>query len=751
MRQRLYLDRVAVFFSILFWALGTSLGLADETPTPESSVPNSPATFRAEVYGLFQWSTEADPGNLNPFDPADCSFDTVFTRPDGTRVQVPGFYDQDFEGGDQLHSSGKPKWTVRFCPALPGAYTFTPSLRIGKKTMNLPPATLVAAESQNPGFIQPGSPNNLYFGLTSGGSFYPVGLSVAWTSREKLLEDYEDYFKKLHENGANFTRVWNCEWDLPLEGIINDPWLGSCSLGRYNLQTAWRMDRLFELARQYGIRIILTISTYSEIMMEKGPWNEQAWLRNPYNSKNGGPCGNPWDFFINSKAKIFFKNRLRYLAARWGWCPGLFALELANEVNAPPDWVKEMADTFLSNDPNRHMVTISQGFPWGKPYDASRVFSQGEIGYSQKHYYGHGYSGWDMAEEVHLSSLEMTSRYEKPFFFEEIGLDGLKDDADYDTQGLGIHLHNALWAGVASLSAAAPLSHWKEYVSKRGLFWEFKAVAAFANSVDWVSESWKPLVATQTLVEPGDKPSDLELPGDGDWEAKNSKPMTVHSDGTVSGSFASFMKTTAREGIPIKLELDGTRGVTLTLRVEKVSVGADVQVSVDGKAVTQWNFDPSPDSGDPYQSTHKDPQWNTDVADYHRDYAVAIPSGQHEVILENQGRDWLLLEGITLGGMKLGNQVKLYGLSGDHTILGWIQDKRDNWKNVYTNGWKPVPVNGVEFDLENLPDGTYQLKWWNTTTGVTSRGGVKKVDDGKLNLKIPVFTGDIAFMLLMNH
>jgi hypothetical protein len=97
--------------------------------------------------------------------------------------------------------------------------------------------------------------------------------------------------------------------------------------------------------------------------------------------------------------------------------------------------------------------------------------------------------------------------------------------------------------------------------------------------------------------------------------------------------------------------------------------------------------------------------------------------------------------------MKVGNQVELYGLAGDHILLGWIQDKRNNWKNTSQRGWVALPVRGVQFGLDGLSDGIYRLTWWDTISGKTTQGGLKKIRKGKLTLKVPRFTGDIAFTL----
>lgn len=47
--------------------------------------------------------------------------------------------------------------------------------------------------------------------------------------------------------------------------------------------------------------------------------------------KNGGLLTRAQDFFTDKRAKAFFKQRLAYLAARWGYSPSVFAWEFFNE------------------------------------------------------------------------------------------------------------------------------------------------------------------------------------------------------------------------------------------------------------------------------------------------------------------------------------------------------------------------------------------------------------------------------------
>jgi hypothetical protein len=115
--------------------------------------------------------------------------------------------------------------------------------------------------------------------------------------------------------------------------------------------------------------------------------------------------------------------------------------------------------------------------------------------------------------------------------------------------------------------------------------------------------------------------------------------------------------------------------------------------------------------------------------------------------LENQGTDWLRLSSASVEGIHPPTQVKLYGLSSRQTVVGWIQDKRNAWRNVYEKGWVPVPVSDVRFPLEDLTQGRWHLLWWDTQTGLATDGGLINTKSGSLSLSVPTFRGDIAFSL----
>ncbi len=702
-------------------------------------------------YGLFEWREPVQGTYKNPFDLDEVDFSAKFTRPDGVTVVVPGFYFQDFEPveNSRLREKGEPQWVVRFSPSQPGTYSFITELKTKEGIKASQPKEFKAIASDKLGFIRDDLVNRLFFRTDSGKPYFPIGVSLAWTSRENLLGDYKTYLDKLAANGCNFTRVWTCEWNLPLEWTDNPSTQGiALGLGRYSQDNSWRLDRLLEMAEKRDIRVLLTLGTYGELMTQKGPWGEQSWDRNPYNSANGGPCHSPDDFFSNDQARRLYQQRLRYIAARWGYCTHLFALELWNEVKAPPDWVKIMGDYLGKVDPNKHLVANSVAFPWDRPYDEGNLWKLPEMAYSQSHYYGAGSGEGDMAEYVYHQSALMAVKYSKPFFFEELGLDASKDDAKIDSQGQGTHLHNAIWASLVGLSAGAPLSHWKEYIDTKNLYGIFASARPFADAVDRGIRPWETLEQDVPLDDGASE--DLVLRGTGQWGDGGGELISVSNTGDIAGTLNRYLRTTARDGYAPVLKVDLPEGCQMGLGVDQVSVGADVTVSVDGKEVWHHIFDASPPPGGDgeYRHTAFNQQYNIYVGDYQKDYFFALPAGKHEIKIDNNGSDWVSLTGITLTHYLRGSRIKLYGIRSKDEVVAWIQDKKDVWSRVYRmEAQPPVERKGVVFNLSGLDLGYYQAQWWDTYSGKVILEQVLKVEEGPFFLTVPAFKRDIAVIL----
>jgi hypothetical protein len=463
------------------------------TAGPRPAIPTADAAVQIRAvqasaasvgrYERLELTVDLAAAYQNPFDPAQIDVQATFGGPDGQAVNVPGFFWQSYssqlsDGRELLKQQGQPAWKVRFTPAQAGTWTYSVSAKTPAGSAFSPTASFDVTESGRHGFIRVDQRDPAYLAFDDGAPYIPIGQNVGWYGPGGT-HDYERWFGKMHAQGANFARVWMASWSTAIE------W-DDTSLGDYTkrLDRAWQLDRIFELAEQNEIYVMLTLLNHGAFNTGVNP----EWEHNPYNAANGGPCKRPEEFASDPKARELFKRRLRYIAARWGYSPNLLAWEWWNEVDWTPlkgaeiqmPWIKEMTEFLAPLDPYRHLRTTS--------YAGSddQVFGMPEIDLSQRHVYNPD----DPAQTFPRGMAEMQA-LKKPGLYGEFGTGA--DSADATQDPLGVHIHNGLWAGLMSKSAGTGMTWWWDsYVDPLDLYPLFAGLAAFVRGEDLAAAGYKP-------------------------------------------------------------------------------------------------------------------------------------------------------------------------------------------------------------------------------------------------------------------
>jgi len=445
----------------------------------------------------------------NPFDSNDISIEGHFVSPQGEQIVIPGFFYQDYirdkvGNTERLTLQGKPCFKVRFASINKGKWKYYMTVRDRTGEVKSDTQVFEIVESPNPGYIRQSKQNN-YLEFDSGRPFFAVGESIGWANRNRQTYDYDYYFARLVENKCNYSRIWMVPWNLALEWM-NKGWPKGrfFGMGKYCLENAWRLDYILKLAEEKGIYILLTLGAYGDLMQEQGIWNEQMWGNNPYNMANGGPCENPWDFFSNEQAKDYYKKRLRYIVARWGHSPNILGWELLNEVKASPEWVSEMAKFIKEIDKTRHCVTTSLGYPFTENFNEFKIWQIPEIDFTQIHLYGYRGKSQDLIAELINKINTQTEIFKKPCLVSEFGIDSSKDDRFYDEKGLGVNLHNGLWAAAMSGSFGGAVNWWWDsYIEPNNLYYQYKALANFVEDINW-AKNWSAVKISSPEASPSD-------------------------------------------------------------------------------------------------------------------------------------------------------------------------------------------------------------------------------------------------------
>ncbi|CAN5429037.1 hypothetical protein BH10CHL1_BH10CHL1_49300 [soil metagenome] len=453
-------------------------------PTPAAVLPKAATTLRltasqtkANLYSPIEMQIETNGRVANPFDPAQIDLQVRFTSATSKTVVAPAFWYQDFYT-KTLQPKGAPLWRVRFTPNEAGTWRAQAELA-QPKLVSQPLNFDVAPSSTTRGFIRINAQNPHYFAFDQGASnqfYFPIGLNIAWSNQQGqgVLQDYEHWLDQLSQNGGNIARVWMAAWSFGIEW--NDTGLGNYTQRQ---QQAWLLDQVFKMAEKHQVYILLTLLNHGPFSTSVNP----EWDDNPYNAANGGMLKTPEEFATNPQAKAYFKRRLRYIAARWGYSPNLFAWEWWNEVNWTPladdallgPWISEMTKELQKFDPYHHLVSTSYANGAN-----TKLWQMPELSFSQQH----DYTGHDPILEFKTAFDDITKTApNKPLLMAEHGFSPADGDSSLAFEQM--HLHNGIWAAPFIGYAGTGMYWWWDTLFDKNKLWtEFKGIADFMQGED---------------------------------------------------------------------------------------------------------------------------------------------------------------------------------------------------------------------------------------------------------------------------
>lgn len=436
-------------------------------------------TDKVQQYNKTEFDIKLKETWNNPFWANEISLNMMVIAPSGKEQIVPCFF---FKGESGQLST----WKCRYAPSESGAYKYSFELLKNKEVVSKTAIQSFNVDfSDNKGFLRLN--NNWTFKFDNGELFRGVGENICWEARSN---DDSKFFKELHEqakynynylltqladNGGNYFRTWMCSWNLPLEwkqvSSNTDRYKNSSEY--FNPDGIKKMDEFVELCDSLGLYVMLAID-------QSGNYRQWSWDRNNYNIKNGGFANTPYEFFTLEKPKEQYKNRLRYLIARWGYSTSIGAWEFFNEIDylafndyepipkmqkAITDWHNEMAGFLKENDPYKHLVTTSVSHR-----DIEGLNQVKDIDFNQQHIYKRT-SGMPEVIKKYIED------YKKPYVIGEYGYEwdwslnfndfAAEKDRDFK---------KGLWLGIFSPTPVLPMSWWWEFFEDRGLMSYFKSV-----------------------------------------------------------------------------------------------------------------------------------------------------------------------------------------------------------------------------------------------------------------------------------
>lgn len=682
-----------------------------------------PANTSVEQYGKFEAVVGLTAVFTNPYDYDQISVTGIFTGPNGQSVAVDGFFMQDFEITNTqtgtINALNNGVFKIRFAPSQIGTWSYTLTCTTPAGTGTFAPQTFqcIAPTGNNKGFVRSDATNYLHF--DGGEQFIPIGENLGW-QQGNIYTDYKRWLDKIADNQGNFFRIWQCHWGLGIEWLNNSN--GYQGLRRYKQTNGFYLDWLFDYCAQKGIYAMLCLQHHGQVSSNVNP----NWSESPYNTVNGGPCSNTWDFFTNGAAKNHVKNRLRYVIARWGYARSILAWELFNEVDWTNQyeqrqtdvaaWHAEMALYLKQKDPNQHLITTS----FAQYFYDPMVWNGPDIDFTQTHYY----VNVPNLERVLATGVRYSlDNYGKPTLTGEFGISGSGSNLgaiDPD----GIHIHNCLWGSLFAGGMGAGLSWWWDnYIDPRDLYYHFAPVASVAQSIDFRGGNFMPAASHATGVG-----ADLSVTPSQGWGGLADTLVQIQEGGVIAPAaslgqflYGSVWNTQFRRPPVFHVNFP-QNGQFKVITSNQAGQSPQIAIWLDGQLMLQT------------------------AAQINQTYSINVPAGPHIIKVDNTGTDWITVAAYVFTGV--GSALDTYALlSSDHNQLaGWVLNNSYNHVYIGANGL-PSPAVGGMLHASGLNNGSYTAQWYNCMTGAMVATNTGAVVDGQLSIAIPDLQWDLAFLL----
>ena len=426
---------ITAAFALLI-AAGMSAQITSVTPSATKVKQYDAIFFEVALTG--EWD--------NPYLQEEAALDMVLTAPSGKELVLPCFYKEGESGAEST-------WEARFTPQEKGKYTyFFRYTQDGQVASESAPATFKSRRSKLQGILH--VRDNWTLVYDNGQPFRGVGINLCWESR---TQDDSKFFSDLHEqhdrfnfdamlpdfakNGGNFTRMWICDWNFPIDrqtGFNNHRYEETTEY--MNRSAVERLDHVVNLSEDLGIKIMLCMGQGNVVA-------DQA-------------------FFTCPDAKVRYRNYLRYIVARWGYSPAIAMWEFFNEIdnvqhNAPDGvipaeyivaWHDEMSTYLAGLDPFQHIRTTSISHR-----DLEGLNDLANLDINQKHIYN--------ATHVVPETIDAyIAKHNKPYIVGEVGYewDWSKNFDDF-ADGMNMDFRRAFWYGLFSQTALTPMTWWWEW------------------------------------------------------------------------------------------------------------------------------------------------------------------------------------------------------------------------------------------------------------------------------------------------
>jgi hypothetical protein len=670
------------------------------------------------LYGLFEADLPVVTPAKNVYDPKQLEVNVQFTAPDSTRIVVPAFWMQPYQqtcaqecAVELLKPQGAGGWKVRFTPTQVGNWSYIVQERdqVAIRTSSSGRFTVTASDAK--GFIGVGS-NHHYFAYGNDTPYFVLGSNVGWSwNGANNTLGYQNWLKTLKESGANFARLY-----IDVPWFIGLGWKGPIGDFTAIQSDAWRFDQVLKTAEEQGIALQVVIlwyqgyTTYTptpvNVPTTPGrPDTSADWSTNPINVTQGGSISGPALFFATDAGKTLFKQRLRYIAARWGYSPNIFAWEMidqldrvsTNDFDPVSTWLKEMTTYMRTVDAN-HMITAGV-----RESARASLLDRAVLDFKQVRYYQRRpiETAIDQVSGTLSVIGPVLANADRPVLLNEFSLSSWYEPTADDPTG--VHVRETMWATALSGAAGSGSSWWWDtYLFPQNLTAIFPPIAAFVKGIPFNTGSFVPVSVSLGGDAVNYSPVRVEgYTGSFNGPKAPDATFTVTADGvtppisqTTSYLYGTVYNKDSAQ--PQKYIITPPVDTTLTVSVSRVSErgGAALAITIDDKLAGQITLSPN---SPPAQLT------------------VPISAGEHTVVINNTGPDFLQISSLVIAQYTTPLRAVSLADRTQGIFLSWLQHRDYTWENVAKNV-NATPVMST-MRVDGMPLGQYRVEQWDPFTG----------------------------------
>src|SRR5690606_10010897 len=520
-------------------------------------------------------------------------------------------------------------------------------------------------------------------------------------------------------------------WFISLE------WNGPAGDYSASQRAAAELDIILEKAAEYGVSLQLvmlwhqTLRTFTGppvVLPENVPRPDVSadWDNSPYTVLNGGVLSGPSVFFFNDTAQTLFRRRLRYIVARWGHSPQVFAWEIIDQIdrtaNYNPDiarsWLQGTASYLRQIDQHDHLITASS-----REFDPV-IAENPLLDFASLQFYQRRPIETVGDQVLHVANM-IQSYHEAgfgPVLLVDYSLNPWFEPTGDDPQG--IHFQNTLWAAAFAGAAGGAMSDWWDtYVIPQGLMRYYGPLAAFAAGVDWSSLNLQPALAG-LLTNRMDSYLPVRLSNFRRQFAVRPQSVvtrTITADGVYpdiedvpSFLYGQVFNTQFSQAQRYRVAPPVDTYLEIAVRAVSTQADAHLVVEIDNVRVVEVNLRAG-----------------------NRDVVVRVPlsAGEHSIVIDNMGTDWLELDYIEIGQLLTPARSLTLRDAEAGVVVAWLQHRDYTWEKVAANELREPIL--FEYRLDGMPAGRYTAEIWNPLTGsIVGEELLRVGEDGRLRLEL---------------